>query len=274
MRRRAPRKGTLTKRSPSYDDRQPGRIFSLPFGCWRSQSPDSRTSSASSDFHKPHLPDVNCSDKTTRLVDQRPPIQLARGGDPNVKNLRPSHNCSSLAGPSIFTSTTPSVPSFVTSLADQYLDTMPMDDFWRALCARKIRQKQRKLQALKRTQIIPKKPSPPKPPVRQLARQYKSKHFCRRRTRLPLVSKPKAARKHKSQSSDSGFISSSPPPRTSRFHLRSTEACPGQALMGPTLPVDTSLSIIGRSCLSCNCTNTTCWRRTLGGIICNSCGLR
>jgi hypothetical protein len=279
MPRRAPRKGSLAQRSPSYDDHQPGRIFSLPFGCWRSHTPDSvAPSSRSSDAREPRLADAICSDKATGLVSQRHSIQVIRDGDPHAQSRRPSHSSSSsTAVTSIFTSTAPSTPSFTPSLADQYLDTMPMDDFWRALCHRKIRQKQRKLQALKRVQIISKKASAPNPPPPQPVRQYKSIHYCRRLTRLTrlkVISKPKPTRKRKSPSSDSGFISSSPPPNTSRFRFRSTRRCPGEGLMGSTIPIDTSLSMFGRSCLSCNCTNTTCWRRTLGGIICNSCGLR
>ena len=34
------------------------------------------------------------------------------------------------------------------SLADQYLDTMTMDDVWRAACWRKIRQNNRKIKRL------------------------------------------------------------------------------------------------------------------------------
>ena len=176
-----------------------------------------------------------------------------------------------------------SVPEPI-SLADQYLDTMMMDDTWRAACIAKISQTERKQLALKR--------------LSKRSTKRRLRHSTATKTAYPLLKasqkadkthsreginpltppvSPRAAYRAEhssSPSSDSGFISSSPTPTPSKpLRMRSTRNCPISNSTASTL-IDVPASMVGRSCLSCGCTNTTCWRRTLGGIICNSCGLR
>ena len=163
------------------------------------------------------------------------------------------------------------------SLANQYLDTMVMDDRWRRLCLKKIRQSRDHRHA--------RQPSQPKPTSMKEQAQSEgglasglrgNKRKTRRSLTLPPTPpiSPKLSYRRKSDDSDSGFVSSSPtplPPTSAR--VRPTRKCPIE-LPAPTPLVDISVSMVGRSCLSCGCANTTCWRRMMGGIICNSCGLR
>jgi hypothetical protein len=161
------------------------------------------------------------------------------------------------------------------SLANQYLDTMIMDDAWRAACIRKIRQNRRKQRALKQLNNNT---------ATKEVHQYSSKHPKRLSNTLSKdqlkskVTSSKGLKKkcNKSTSprgSDSGFVSSSPTPGPSTcLRVHSTRNYTIQS-SNTTVSIDLP-SMIGRSCLSCGCTNTTCWRRKLGGIICNSCGLR
>jgi hypothetical protein len=181
------------------------------------------------------------------------------------------------------------------SLANQYLDTMIMDDVWRAACRKRIRQLQRKQRELKRLTFTAPKP------LARISKTLVSRHpklAHKKRSFFPVKSKPaiKSTIKYKTvlptpplspkyrskpsspRRSDSGYISSSPtftptPPPPNYLRVRSTRNCPITPTT-TTISIDIPASMIGRSCLSCGCTNTTCWRRTLGGIICNSCGLR
>jgi hypothetical protein len=278
---RAPRKAPHTHRSPSYNDLQPGLVFSLPFGSLRSQRPDtSAGSSISSQLCESRSVDVLRRDNATPAANEHEPtVILSIRDNAGEKSHRPFHRClskeSSSGGPSGF-STLPlrsSLTSSSSPLADQYLDTMVMDDFWRALCHRRIRQNQPKLHDLNRVKANSNASFVQKP-ARTL-RKYKSKYHTKSRPSASVISRDKFAKKSISPgTSDSGFISSSPSPITASYlRVRSTRNFPVQNLI-PTMSIDTSLSMIGRSCLSCKCTNTTCWRRTLGGIICNSCGLR
>ena len=173
---------------------------------------------------------------------------------------------------------------------------MIIDDFWRAACRKRIRQLQRKERELKRLTV-----TAPKPLTRiskalvhrhpKLVHKKRSffsiqskpaiKSTIKYKTVLPTPPlSPKAKYRSKPSSprrSDSGYISSptsSPTPSPPNYlRVRSTRNCP-IAPTTTTISIDIPVSMIGRSCLSCGCTNTTCWRRTLGGIICNSCGLR
>ena len=163
------------------------------------------------------------------------------------------------------------------SLADQYLDTMIMDDVWRAACLRKIRQNQRTQRALKHLNVNS---------TKQLQHTTASSNHPKRPSKLrsntqlksKIVSSDSAKKKSRKLTShggsDSGFVSSSPTPGPPTYlSVRSTRSYPVQT-SNTTISIDVPSSAVGRSCLSCGCTNTTCWRRTLGGIICNSCGLR
>lgn len=180
----------------------------------------------------------------------------------------------------------PSLPSVpVESLADQYLDTMVMDDVWRAACINKIRQNKRKLApkpVFKKSSKRNQRAATAAKSVDHLhnvsMKTYKSRSRYATHAPTPPVG-PRAAYRSEdssSPSSDSGFISSSPTPAPSPsrpLRMRSTRSWPMNNSSASNL-IDIPASMVGRSCLSCGCTNTTCWRRTLGGIICNSCGLR
>ena len=85
---------------------------------------------------------------------------------------------------------------------------------------------------------------------------------------------PKISSHRRAEDSDSGFVSSllSPIP-VPASRIRSTRKHPIQGTAG-LMSIDIPPSMVGRECLSCRCTNTTCWRRVMGGVICNSCGLR
>jgi hypothetical protein len=41
-----------------------------------------------------------------------------------------------------------------------------------------------------------------------------------------------------------------------------------------TFSLDDLTSTRKRHCISCRITSTICWRHALGGLLCNSCGLR
>ena len=275
---RAPRKAAHSHRSPSYDDPQPGHFFSLPFGSLRSHSPDTKKpSSPSIEAWEAHRTDALCPDKATATSrDSDLMIHTVTANHTKENNYEHSPSRASANERSVSSSRAPTLPfsssSRTSSLADQYLDTMIPDDFWRALCRRKIRQKQRKLQELQRSNAGSNATFDLK--AIHPHRKWKSKHFAKRRSCAPVISKDRLSRKSDSPGgSDSGFISSSPPPSVPRLRVRPTHNCPVQSFI-PTMSIDTSISMTGRSCLACGCTNTTCWRRTLGGIICNSCGLR
>jgi len=275
---RAPRKTAHSHRSPSYNDPRPGYFFSLPFGSLRSDSPDTKaTSSPSTEAWEPHPTGPVCTDKTTSTsADSHLMIHTITANHTRVNNHPHSPSQASANECSVSSSSASTLPfsssSRTSSLADQYLDTMVPDDFWRALCRRKIRQKQRKLQELQRSNAGSNATFDLK--AIHPHRKWKSKHFAKRRSCAPVISKDRLSRKSDSPGgSDSGFISSSPPPSVPRLRVRPTHNCPVQSFI-PTMSIDTSISMTGRSCLACGCTNTTCWRRTLGGIICNSCGLR
>lgn len=162
------------------------------------------------------------------------------------------------------------------SLADQYLDTMIMDDVWRAACWRKIRQNKRKIKRLN-TQLcrnsLTTSSHYPKPISKTCPKEKIKPKNTHPTSSINL--KPRHRKHISPRGSDSGFVSSSPTPGPpAGFRVRSTRNYPTQPPNTTTISIDISPSMVGRSCLSCGCTNTTCWRRTLGGIICNSCGLR
>lgn len=171
------------------------------------------------------------------------------------------------------------------SLADQYLDTMVMDDRWRALCLEAIRAKHQRQRLLKRADMKSTRQSrssnTPVRPRRGASNLTRKVNVTGKKLEstppTPPIS-PRVAHRNDpspcSTRSDSGFISSSPSPAPpAHLRLRSTRNCP-VANTPATISIDVSPSMIGRTCLSCGSSNTTCWRRTLGGIICNSCGLR
>jgi len=153
---RAPRKAVHSHRSPSYNDAQPGHVFSLPFGSLRSQSPNiSATSPVSAEGWEPNPTGAFCPDNATSASTDRHSIP-----DNHVKENNPHlpQHCSSPASSTrraVSLSRVSTLPfshsSLTSSLADEYLDTMVPNEFWRALCRRKVRQEQRKLQEIKRS---------------------------------------------------------------------------------------------------------------------------
>lgn len=168
------------------------------------------------------------------------------------------------------------------SLADQYLDTMVMDERWRALCIEAIRTEHQWQRLLKRANMksTTRQSRPSNITVRpgrgafNLTRKIHTKKLESTPPTPPISPRVAHTNQPCSTRSDSGFISSSPSPAPpAHLRLRSTRNCPA-ASSPATISIDISPSMIGRTCLSCGSSNTTCWRRTLGGIICNSCGLR
>ena len=158
------------------------------------------------------------------------------------------------------------------SLADQYLDTMKMDDSWRAACYLQIRNARKVERALKRLKgriSFVSQPRPSKVASTVLsAPRKKAKQDFNNHSVSAISGRDNASASV--GSSDSGYFSGSPPPNSQ-----------------PTLDTDSigiSRSITSivsfdplperRRCLSCKSPETSCWRHALGGIICNSCGLR
>ena len=170
-------------------------------------------------------------------------------------------------------------------LADQYLDTMIVNDVWRALCLRIIFQSQQKPHTLKRpnTAISTKfHHTPSTGPHRHTTVPCKTLSKGQNKSEIaPSVSSinSKTAFQDKSTSSsassDSGFESypSTPNSSETNFWVRSTRSHPSK-YFSATIPIDASTSTGGRHCLSCKTTDTTCWRHAFGGVVCNSCGLR
>jgi hypothetical protein len=157
---------------------------------------------------------------------------------------------------------------------------MVMDDKWRALCLETILLSHRRQRSLKRTNIksTTRQPRPAKTAGRPRRATFAYKTSTKQLESTPPTPpiSPKVANRTEPSStrSDSGFVSSSPSPAPPAYlRLRSTRKCPITNTPA-TMSIDVSPSMIGRTCLSCGSANTTCWRRTLGGIICNSCGLR
>jgi hypothetical protein len=172
------------------------------------------------------------------------------------------------------------------SLAGMYLDTMIPDDHWRAACLRQIRQNQRKPRLNVDTKHTSHRRSPALAPSPKFSKIVKKEHTSIVKSMSvvkpkmapptpPVSPKNQSLRKLSSSgSSDSGFVSLSPSPCPLPYlRIRSTRNRPISPT-AETISLDIPASMVGRSCLSCGCTTTTCWRRTLGGIICNSCGLR
>jgi len=170
------------------------------------------------------------------------------------------------------------------SLANQYLDTMVRDDHWRKLCLRKIRQARRKIPLVAQSLQPSASNYEPLSPISERRSSFdQSRNLKRKNTKRiarlpptpPISPKPSTHRRRSLDDSDSGFVSSSPSPHphNTKTRSRSNRKCSIETTT-PTPLIDIPASMVGRSCLSCGCTNTTCWRRSMGGIICNSCGLR
>ena len=285
--KRTPRKQNLPHCAPSGEDLAPGRIFVLDFGMAGSCNPLGQLQSS---FHRsPSIAStivdlesvigpapILYGENHIKQDDFRDHIDVAVESSSAQSVVHCDHSVSEVTPAVTTTSVNSGLPKQF-SLADQYLDTMIMDDFWRAACINQIRQNQRRQRALKRLEAKQRQTffSGPSPPSEQPSRQM----FCEKsRTISPTPpGSPYVQGSHKTCSprgSDSGFISFSPTPNPSSYlRVRSTRNCP-VSNPSSTISIDMSASMVGRSCLSCRCTTTTCWRRTLGGIICNSCGLR
>ena len=222
----------------------------------------------------PSLMDNTSSGVNDRSISEDIPDHNENDG--NCGATYPSVSGTELSVKSLFLSAG-KPPTKPVSLADQYLDTMVMDEFWRAACLRKIRQTQRTVKASKVNATEPCRlvynahANGPKS-----LSQTRSKSQIKSKNPTSLDLKAKNNIKATSpRGSDSGFVSCSPTPNPPNYlRVRSTRKYPMQPPNPSSISLDIPASMVGRSCLSCRCTNTTCWRRTLGGIICNSCGLR
>lgn len=158
------------------------------------------------------------------------------------------------------------------SLADQYLDTMIMDDVWRAACLRAIRHsQQQKRRALKRLALS----SIEQRQCNSITDSYNqsmlpSKTRFKDKSKIPPstpITSPSCPDDSDNSCVSYPTISNSP---TARVH--STRSHPIDD--STTLTIDVLTSTPRRHCVSCKRTSTTCWRHALGGSLCNSCGLR
>ena len=162
------------------------------------------------------------------------------------------------------------------SLADQYLDTMIMNDLWRAICLRIILQSQRKRHVFKRPhpRAIKLRHNPSAATHDYTAIHSKTRSIRQPKSKITSPTNSNKANYNKLISSsnlESGFDSDLPseitgPPRSTRNQFKSG--------FGATISIDSLASTAGRFCLSCKSTSTTCWRKVFGGVVCNSCGLR
>ena len=286
----APRKQSFPHRSPLNDDVEPGHVFTVAFGVIRSQLSDKQSQSSSCrialNSYATLVPNSSVVDETLSRTGSHlmstdiPDHNDIDSGHVTIRSSMDRHHPITENGNASNTN-----PAKFISLADQYLDTMIMDDAWRAACLRKIRQNKRKQRALKKSNPFSSSTKKSNPKSSSSSSKYpkrpsntRSKHDLKSKN-SPIKSPQRKCNKPTSpRGSDSGFVSSSPTPGpTSYLRARSTRNYPIQQIPNTAttaIPIDTPLSMIGRSCLSCRCTNTTCWRRRFGGIICNSCGLR
>jgi hypothetical protein len=158
-------------------------------------------------------------------------------------------------------------------LADQYLDTMVMDDDWRNACLRQISEARRRQQSILKQLNGGNSSFSVRDHLTLPAKaRTKSKVESEPVLDKPTIS-PKAELHNRSGSTgtDSGFFSCSPTPNSPMvLATRSTRT--GHKSIATS--VDDQPRKDGRRCLSCKSRNTSCWRRAFGGIICNSCGLR
>jgi len=165
------------------------------------------------------------------------------------------------------------VKSRLWQLADQYLDTMVMDDGWRNACLRHISEGRRRQQSITKQLEV-------RDPSFSLLDHFKLPAKVRTKRKIksdPVLAKPpispKADRASSTgPSSDSGFFSCSPTPNSPM--TVGTTRCTRTGHKSIAASVDDQPRKGGRRCLSCKSPNTSCWRHALGGIICNSCGLR
>jgi hypothetical protein len=291
---RAPRKQLHPARAPSNHDPEPGRVFTIPFGMtgpriagmqpYLPRAPSMCVTSDSEDCGTVDPPPLPSTDRVERPAIHHRRLQTSRDSDqlrkrPSSDVVTPiySHDHNTDLKLDLKPDLKPA------SLADQYLDTMVMDDVWRAACLEKIRQNQRKHRALKRLNVeseqLPSHHDRSKQPSHGRPTKITKKHTSVVKSKMapptpPISPKGQSRKPSSPNGSDSGFVSSSPSPCAPPYvRVRSTRNYP---ITPPTesISLDIPASMGGRSCLSCGCSNTTCWRRTLGSIICNSCGLR
>jgi hypothetical protein len=165
-------------------------------------------------------------------------------------------------------------PTKHVSLADQYLDTMIMNDLWRAICLRIILQSQRKRQVFQRPR--PTSIKPHDNPSAATVMHSNTRSIRQGKSKIGSSTSPTNSNKADSSSSnlESDFNSDLPAPHSEiTGPARSTRSQFTTGFDG-TISIDSLASTSGRCCLSCKSTNTTCWRKVSGGVVCNSCGLR
>jgi hypothetical protein len=162
------------------------------------------------------------------------------------------------------------------SLADQYLDTMIMDDIWRASCMRAIRysQQQKRLASKKLNIISPKRFDRNPSIITYNSDTPVSKTQFKQQIKSELTPRMPAIKHISSGDSDNRSDSCFPNSESSiTWHARSTRSHPSDD-SSTTGSIDVLKSMVARRCVSCRRTDTTCWRHALGGSLCNSCGLR
>jgi hypothetical protein len=255
----------LPSRAPSMTSRhvRSGRVLTLDFGMPTAGSksvvrshntvdiPSGKRSRSPSIPANSSLSNMNISSGRSPEVDTQR-FQLSTTTTPVATkcDTPPSSDLPPLSPPPDVSTGSVSAPS----LGDQYLDTMIQDDRWRHLCLQQIRES-RRIARKKRLSLPVKVKS--RVPVEDL-------------TPLTPPVSPKSCVPGKSDDEDSGFHSGSP----GRKPGRTTRRCPPQEELSSGYGIEVRRKMVGRSCLSCGCTSTTCWRRSLDGVICNSCGLR
>jgi hypothetical protein len=175
-----------------------------------------------------------------------------------------------------------STPTERVSLADQYLDTMIMNDVWRSICLSIILQSQQERRKFKRPNATStKRHHKPSAAIHDYtAVPSKPQSIGRTKSKIPSATSLTASNKScigkpaSLDDSDSEFGSNVRTPHSEIYGpARSTRS---QSTMGfsTTISFDSRSSLAGRRCLSCKSTSTTCWRHAFGGVVCNSCGLR
>jgi hypothetical protein len=162
------------------------------------------------------------------------------------------------------------------SLADQYLDTMVMDDIWRASCMRAIRygQQQKRLASKKLNNISPKRFHRNSSTITYSNDALMSKTQFKPQIKSELAPRMPTTNHISSGDSDNRSDSCFPNSDSSTtWHARSTRSHPTDD-SSTAGSIDVLKSMVTRRCVSCRRTDTTCWRHALGGSLCNSCGLR
>ena len=173
-------------------------------------------------------------------------------------------------------------PTERVSLADQYLDTMIMNDVWRSICLSIILQSQQERRTFKRPNTTStKRHRKPSAAIHDYtAVPSETQSIVRTKSKIPSATSPKTSKKAcigkpaSLDSSDSEFGSNIRTPHSEIYGPARSTRSQSTTGFSTTISFDSRNSVAGRRCLSCKSTSTTCWRHAFGGVVCNSCGLR